>query len=75
MTGNYPVIEPTISGTTLTNKVVPLADPLDIRLDDKGMKPHATVGVKLKLFILHIHASYSVAKYNMLNAGIGLSIR
>jgi hypothetical protein len=37
--------------------------------------PNATIGLRLKLLILTIHAQYTLQKYSMFSAGVGFAIR
>lgn len=46
-----------------------------VNLDFSTSGPRATIGARLKLLILTIHADYTVQKYSCLTAGVGLSIR
>ncbi len=64
--GEYDVNE---DGTLTPEEI----DPLDLKFSDSGMR--ATVGMRLKLLLLTIHADYTVQEYNCLTAGVGLSFR
>jgi hypothetical protein len=76
LTGNFPMLNPSADGSgNVTYNIKTVTDPFDIRINDKGIKPHITVGGKLKLFVLQFSASYTIAKYNMANVGVSLSIR
>ena len=48
-------------------------DPID--LDFKSSSPRATIGMMVKLLFLTLHADYTIQKYNVLTAGVGVSIR
>jgi hypothetical protein len=37
--------------------------------------PNATIGLRLKLLILTIHAQYTIQKYSMVSAGFGFAFR
>ena len=65
--GDYPIDV----ANTGTNTVV--SNPFTI--DTKGINGlRGNVGFQLELFILRLYASYTVAHYNSVNAGIGLGI-
>ena len=70
--GDYEIsVSESLSGETETLEYV---DPVDLQFDGAG-GPRLTVGARLKLLILTIHADYTLQKYNTFSAGIGLSIR
>lgn len=46
-----------------------------INFDFSTSSPRATVGLRLKLAILTLHADYTVQEYNLITGGVGLSIR
>lgn len=48
-------------------------DPIDF--DFNTSSPRATVGIRLKLAVLTLHADYTLQKYNLITAGVGLSVR
>jgi hypothetical protein len=48
-------------------------NPIDLKFASSG--PRATVGMRLKLAVLTLHADYTLQKYKCLTAGIGLSVR
>ena len=50
-----------------------LTDPVDFSAKDGGLR--ATVGARLKLAILTLHANYTLQEYKTLNVGVGFSIR
>ncbi len=50
-----------------------LNDPITLAAKHNGFR--ATVGARLKLAILTLHAAYTLQEYNTLNAGIGFSFR
>jgi hypothetical protein len=60
-----------VSGDEQTQNV---SDPIDMEFTDAG-GARMTVGARVKLLILTIHADYTLQKYNTFTAGIGLSIR
>lgn len=49
-------------------------DPIDLSFSGGG-GIRSTIGFRLKLAIITLHADYTLQKYNILSAGIGLSIR
>ncbi len=44
-----------------------------IEIKNSGVR--ANIGLRIKLAIITIHADYTLAQYNMLSAGLGISIR
>lgn len=70
MLGDYPV-PITVAGQTQTETVT---DPFTY--DENGKNTiGALVGARFKLAIFSIYAEYTLAKYSVLNAGIGIGIR
>lgn len=64
--GNYEVEVTQGSYQTITNPV---------SINKEGITGlRANMGFQLELFILRLYASYSVAKYNSVNAGVGIGI-
>jgi len=53
---------------------VDLKDPASLSFDE-GSSARFTVGARLKLLILTIHADYTIQKYNSFTAGVGISVR
>lgn len=51
----------------------PITDPIAIETTDSGFT--GSLGIRLKLAILTIHADYALQEYNTFNAGIGVSLR
>lgn len=51
-----------------------LTDPVDLTFDG-GSGLRTTLGLRIKLAIFTLHADYTLQKYNMLTAGVGLSFR
>ncbi|HCN84926.1 MAG TPA: hypothetical protein DIT07_15115 [Sphingobacteriaceae bacterium] len=73
--GNYPIISSGVSGGggTIIKQYSTFTDPISINQTDvSGL--HTNIGFKMNLTILKIFGSYSMAKYNSFNAGIGLGI-
>lgn len=58
---------------TVQSSTDPQEDPIDLNF--KSTSPRATLGLRLKLLILTLHADYTIQEYNTLTAGIGFSIR
>ena len=50
-----------------------LTDPVDLSFDSSGAR--ATIGARIKLAILTLHADYTLQEYNTITAGIGFSLR
>jgi hypothetical protein len=48
-------------------------NPLDLKFAASG--PRATLGMRLKLAVLTLHADYTVQKYKCLSVGLGISVR
>lgn len=67
MTGTYN-IETDIPGDPLV-----LTDPINQTFDSSGAR--ATLGMRLKLAIVTLHADYTVQQYNTLSVGFGFSVR
>lgn len=74
--GNYPVIQAQRIGNVFTGQreLSQMTDPLDIKTsgDTQAM---AMAGLQLKLLILTFNIDYTIAEYNILSAGVGISIR
>lgn len=66
MKGWYDVDE---DGTRDANEI----DPIDLKFAASGMR--GTLGMRLKLAILTLHADYTLQKYKCLTVGLGLSVR
>ncbi|WP_436515493.1 DUF6588 family protein [Ekhidna sp. To15] len=49
-------------------------DPIDLSFGG-GSSPRVTIGARIKLLILTLHADYSIQKYNTFTLGAGISIR
>lgn len=48
-------------------------DPINLEFSAGGAR--ATIGARLKLAIITLHADYTLQKYNTVSAGIGISVR
>jgi hypothetical protein len=79
MAGNYPYTEFITSGTPLTNpnygkkEVKVVTDPVTISGNASSFR--ATLGFRLKLTLLTIHADYTLAAYNVATLGVGLNLQ
>lgn len=51
----------------------PIIDPIDFNFTN--FSPRATAGIRLKLALLTVDASYTLQKYNTLSFGVGVSVR
>ena len=74
ITGTYEI--PTeVNGPTGTVVGPPLVltNPVDQSFDSSG--PRGTLGMRLKLAIVTIHADYTIQQYNTLSLGFGFSVR
>ena len=78
--GNYPITQfitdPTdhfYSSTQIRKRVTVLSNPIDINGNASSFR--ATVGFRLKLTILTIHADYTFAAYNIATVGVGLNLQ
>lgn len=74
MTGTYivPADLPTLPGVPSLPDIE-LTDPVDLSFDSSGAR--ATIGARIKLAILTLHADYTLQEYNTITAGIGFSLR
>lgn len=71
MEGDYYVEGEAPDGSTAQ---IPLGtNPVDLDFTTGG--PRATIGARLKLAILTLHADYTAQKYNNLSVGVGFSVR
>ena len=53
---------------------VTIQNPIDLSFDG-GSSPRVTIGARIKLLVLTLHADYSIQKYNTFTVGAGISIR
>lgn len=75
--GNYPVtvIETDPASADFGEKVIEdFVDPVNLSFSGEN-NVRANFGFQLKLAVLAFHASYTVASYPVVNAGLGFSIR
>lgn len=70
--GNFPVTVAEANGGNVETVIMDFVDPIDISTGDvSGVR--TSVGMRLKLLILTIHADYTIAEYNMFTAGVGFN--
>ncbi len=69
-TYNYTYVLEDDNGNVIGTLEETITDPLELDYDMSGM--NAGIGVKLKLFILTIYADYTIQKYPVAHAGVGL---
>lgn len=80
--GNYPLTVPnenydpqaTTGPDSYTKTVESMATPIDLELDGEN-SVHAMAGFRIRLAILTVSGSYTLAKYPVANVGVGISIR
>ncbi|MEX1212496.1 MAG: DUF6588 family protein [Balneolaceae bacterium] len=81
--GNYPLTSPNDnydpnapagSQESYTKAVESIAAPIDLNLDGENSF-HAMAGLRIRLAILTISGSYTLAKYPVANVGVGISFR
>lgn len=72
MTGNYIIQEEQNIGGQIVPAVT-LTDPIDLEFDSNGIR--ATVGLRIKLAVLTIHADYTAQEYSTIAGGIGIALR
>jgi len=68
--GDYPMLNVTPTGPVISD----VSNPMSLDFVNQG-EVQMIVGATLKLAILHIHASYTLARYPVATAGIGISFR
>lgn len=76
LTGNFPTPRVNLTVST-TQPVYEDAGVIKsfpaINIKNSGVR--ANIGLRIKLLIITIHADYTLAQYNMLSAGLGITIR
>ncbi len=75
--GNYPLTVPNPDypeKSNNTKRVESLESPIDLKLKGDN-SAHALVGMRVRLTFLTFSASYTIAKYPVVNVGVGLSFR
>lgn len=71
--GDYPIINAEINDEVAIF-IEDFNNPVNLEFDNfSGLQ--TTVGLRLKLAVVSLHAKYTKANYNMLTAGLGISIR
>jgi hypothetical protein len=73
LNGYYPV--PALSGTNVVisdSKTDPF---MNIKFSGNGTKPRLNAGIKFKMAIITLHFDYTLAKYSVATAGLGISFR
>jgi hypothetical protein len=74
MAGNYPTLgDPVQSGNTYKMQIKNLTNPVTVSSTES--MTNATLGLRLKLAVITIHAQYAFQKYPVASAGFGISIR
>ncbi|HAJ98853.1 MAG TPA: hypothetical protein DCM62_02390, partial [Bacteroidales bacterium] len=68
--GDYPMLYVSPTGPLISD----VSNPMSLDFVNQG-EVQMIVGATLKLAILHIHASYTLARYPVATAGIGISFR
>lgn len=77
--GSYPVIVPNEDynpndPNSKSKKVAKVDDPVDLTYDDNS-GVHALAGMRIRLLIFNISASYTLSKYPVAQVGFGFGIR
>lgn len=70
--GDYPVIN--FDNQQATLSIQDVTDPVELDFTSPG-GPQFTIGAKLKLAVIHLHADYTIAEFPVASAGIGISMR
>ncbi len=71
--GDYPLIDAVINDEVAIF-IEDYTDPVNLEFDNfSGLQ--TSVGLRLKLAVITVHAKYTRANYNLINAGLGISIR
>jgi len=86
MTGNYPTLGDPVTTTVLGQtvpllnangkpimKIINITNPINFKPSES--LTNATLGLRLKLAVITIHAQYAFQKYPVASAGFGISIR
>ena len=58
----------------ITNEAYVMTDPVDFTYDG-GSGLRTTLGLRIKLAIITLHADYTIQKYNVFGVGFGLAVR
>jgi hypothetical protein len=74
LAGDYPTLgDPVLSNGTYKMKIKNIADP--VKVTSAETMPNATIGFRLKLALITLHAQYVAQKYPIASAGFGISFR
>jgi len=74
MVGNYPTLgDPVQSGNTYKMQIKNVSNP--VNLNSNQVMTNATLGIRLKLTLITLHAQYAFQKYPVASAGFGISFR
>ena len=75
MVGNYPTLvgDPQPSGNTYKMQIKNVTDP--VKFNSNQVMTNATLGLRLKLTLITLHAQYAFQKYPVASAGFGISFR
>ena len=74
MTGNYPTLgDPVQSGNTYKMKIKNITNPINFKSSE--VMANATLGFRLKLAVISVHAQYEFQKYPVASAGFGFTFR
>lgn len=72
LTGNFPITTAESIGGNVQTTIMDFVDPIDMSTGDiSGVR--TSLGMRLKLLFLTIHADYTLAEYNMFTAGVGFN--
>jgi len=72
LVGDYPILN--VDPVLRTANIVDRENPITLEYLNRG-ELQLTGGVSFKLAVLHIHAAYTLARYPVATAGIGISFR
>jgi hypothetical protein len=75
MKGNYPTLvgDPVPSGNTYKMQIKNVTNPVNFSSNE--VMTNATLGLRIKLAVITLHAQYAFQKYPVASAGFGISIR
>lgn len=73
--GDYPLIGADVSNDDeVTIFIEDYTDPVNLEFDNfSGLQ--TTIGLRLKFAVVTLHANYTRANYNLITAGLGISVR
>ncbi len=72
--GDYPMINSQIHNDEIVVLIEDYTNPVNLEFDNfSGLQTSA--GLRLKLAVVTLHAKYTRANYNLITAGLGISIR